>query len=221
MKRQYIIAALVLIVISLIGLGIWNLVIFHLTSSTPANRSANTPTYQIISFSFNKSLSAAQNTNTVIIGPAEVGQTEVKGNTVSFIPTNQLTAGQTYTVTVSNITSKTGQHLRPVLITFKAIYVPFSQLPASLQKSYIQRQDSGFEANTPLNHLKDALPHQTSLYSLSYLGGSNTFVVQVLTSDVNTAEAAARTYIQSFGVDPSTINIYYSVPAVYSGRPGP
>lgn len=211
--RKWIMLAVIIVIIGLGWLVFYQVAVFHLTGTQPSNGSKNFPTYQEVDFHFNQPLSTSHGDNTVTLGPA--GSTQVSGKEVSFVPSLPLTDGQSYSITLSNITSSNGKHLSPITIKFTAKYVPLSQLPKSIQQRYTDRQDQNYDSQTPLNKLLATLPHPTNLYTLTYISVDSTFVIQVNTADVAGDEAAAKAYIQSFGVDPSSVKISYSIPAIY------
>jgi hypothetical protein len=217
-QKNRLIALGVGLFIIVVGLIIYRVLTFHLISSYPANNAINMPTYQAVSFNFSQKLSGGDQTNTITTDPAITGVTSINGKSLVYTPSNPLTAGTKYNVTLSNITNLKGQHLPTIKISFTAVYVPFSQLPSSVEKRYVSQQDGAYETTSPINKLNATLPHQTDQYDITYNG---TYTVQINTASVSAAEAEAAAYIQSFGVDPTTLNIYYNVPAVYSGKPGP
>lgn len=221
MRRLLLVTVVCVAVIGLIGFVAYRLLVFQLIGTFPKNHAQNMPIYQSISFSFSQKLATDSGDNTISITPAVSGKTQITGKTVTFTPSSPLTDGQSYTVTLANISNGGTTELAPISITFKAIYVPFSSLPASVQQRYVGQQDQQYDAQTGLNKLKNGLPHQTALYTLSYSSGDNTFVVATQTADVAGDEAAANSYIEAFGVNPTSLTIYDSVPAVYSGQPGP
>jgi hypothetical protein len=176
------------------------------------------PTYQEIVYTFNQNLSTNQKTNLFTISPTTPGKAVVKGKTLTFIPNQPLTNSGSYITTLSNITDKKGRSISSITTTFKTTYIPMSELPASVTQRYVSQQDSSYDAQTPINKLKASLPYKTSQYTLTYNGS---FTVQVISPDVSGSENAANAYIKSFGVDPTTLGIYYAIPAVFSGKPGP
>jgi hypothetical protein len=221
--RKWIILGGIVAVAALAWLTWYGLFVFHLTSTFPENGSKTMPTYQEIDFHFNQNLSRDASTNTIVITQGKLtvgisGITQVNGKEVSFIPNSPLAQNQAYTATLSNITNASGRLLAPVTISFTATYVPLSQLPSAIEKRYVSRQDQNYDAQTPLNKLLAALPHPTTAYTITYISVNSTFVVQVNSSDITGDEAAALAYIKSFGVDPASITISYSIPAVYSGQ---
>ena len=221
MKRIVIMVGGALVVL-LVILIIYQAVTFRLLSTSPANHTKNFPIYNAVVFNFNHKLApVGSGTNQLTINPDVSGKVSIAGKVAQFIPDSPLDNGRDYTVTMSGITDTGGRHLPNITIVFTAVSVPFNQLDQATQNRYINKQDANFESQTPVNKLQNSLPHNTAQYSLTYISYNNSFSVQVNTADIQGDEAAALEYIKSFGVDPNSINLSYSVPAVYSGHPGP
>ncbi len=208
-KRTLILFLAAILVIIFVSLGVVRNRKFHLVSTDPSSGSSQVPTYQIVTFYFNKPLKAANDVavdsgsdfNSIDINPSTPGQVKIDGKKIIFKPGVQgFSLNQSYTIKLTNITSAQGETLPDQSLTLKVTYVPFNNLSNNQQQQQINQTDQFHDSNTPRNKLIQSLPYTTSGYSIEYIQSGDYFLVRVTNTPIASQKAAALAYLSKHGI---------------------
>ncbi len=170
-KRTFWIIGVVLIAI--VGFGIYNSVRFRITSTTP--RSSNFPSsLGTMEVSFNKELDVKTMNNQLSDNPQALVKVNFKGGSTTKVGKDRLTitfaetppAGS-YKVTLSNIRAVDGSVLNTV-IKLKVKDIPYDRLSDKEQQLYDALSKDADTDVVDEYPLLQKLPHETEQYQISY-----------------------------------------------------
>lgn len=160
--KVYIWVFAALLLIGLIGWGLYRLLVFQVVSTTPNNNSKISAGATTVTFSFNKELgdisSIKIKASDNIILKSEVSKTNLNVYLVN------LQQDKSYTIYLQNITSTDGQKIDDYQLHFSNLYIPYNQQSREAQDQAIKTTDKG---NIDDQAVK-ILPKYDKDYSITY-----------------------------------------------------
>ena len=228
--RKFIIAALILIVLSVAWVVYYSLFVFHISSTTPDSGSVSRYS-PVLRLHFNKELSDEK----VEIKGDIVKSSEVKADDktiVVYLNDLNTTKDADYSFTVTSVSSKSGDVLKNAVVKFHTKNIPFGDLSEEDQKIVLDAQQRK-KASLYSDVIFESLPHSTLTYSIdarepvSDVPGVKVIITATLSAaDVRTDRAGAierayteaRAYLSSLkGVSLPSYDVQYEVtePSLY------
>ncbi|HKR82335.1 MAG TPA: Ig-like domain-containing protein [Candidatus Saccharimonadales bacterium] len=193
---------------------------FRLVSTSPAtsNFSVSSPAFKV---TFSQDIS--EHGIAVVSDPMVIRNTTVSGKTLTINLITPLDKTKTYTITINNVTSKSGKTITNKKFTFQPKEIDFNSLPKDQQQTILNSQKPSQQAETDpmLSHL----PYSTLDFRLDPVtstdaNGKLTLTIQAQiyvlpnsstseTDQIAQAKQEIATYFKQFGLDVSTYNVQY------------
>lgn len=215
--KRYIILLLLVAPVLLGYLVVYQTVIFHVTGTSPSNGAKRASAYDDISLSFNQSLASF---GSVTANDGLAVSAKIDGKKLLIIPKDGLVIGNHYVIKVTDIVSKTSRHLSNYTLTFDVADIEFKDLSAAAKAKVRALGDKQLPVN-PHQGFINSLPYSSAAYDISYITGSDSFLVQIKQAPIDSNRQAAITYLADNGVTQSNARVEFFVLPYLENKPGP
>lgn len=210
-KKKIIYIALAVFVLCLVSLFLYTNT-FRVVSTSPKNNGTTPSVTFSAEIKFSEKLKRIDKVSSMFTtkSPEIVSSYEQK-DTSLIINFGSLDVNREYSFDIKNVESESGKKLKSYTYTFKTAYVPFSELPTSVQKESVAKTDA-YENTYPItkNLPLDISPEYRIDYgtSIKYPNDPSKIALYIsANSSLNKHAALQAIYL--FGYDPSDYEIIF------------
>jgi hypothetical protein len=226
LRRKKLVRALIailVIVLVLIGFKVWYSSKFHITKTDPdLKQFSNIVPFLDVYFNMTLDSSGLN----IVSSPKIINSYKIKGNVLD-LSLSRLAQNHKYTITINSIRSTNNKFISNKTLTFTTKYISPKDLTTDQRSAILKNQD---HYNSPSNDpivahlpysnlnfsLSDELTTSTSSGRLGLVLNAQILISPGVTgaqanTDIAQYESDVRSYISSFGLDPSKYTINYQV----------